>query len=578
MKKSIQFLSLALTGVVLTGALTGCMKREEVNEDSNAGNSAMSQLYVSNYEGGFGRKWLDKAAERFEQMYANTSFEDGKMGVNVNINSSKNGTAGKSFIDGVLKGTDEVFFTEDAFYYSVVAAGAAADITDIVTQPLSEWGETKSIADKFETTLGEFFKMGEGADAKYYALPHYEAMNGIVYDVDLFNEKGFWMSPTGTFLAPIPDPADPMKYLRPTSGLGTGPDGAEGTYDDGLPRTYDEFFMLCDYMVNKGVTPFTFTGMHTGYSTSSLINFWADYEGKDQFLMNFTLDGTATNLVNSMAEKDGMPVNGKYGDMMPATKIDQTNAYLLHRQAGKYVALSFAKRANSNAKYIDSLSFSGSQSHLNAQSTYLGSRLTGAGNPIAFLLEGIWWENEADESGYFDQYSVYGETRATRQFGWMPVPKASEEFVGTNRTLFSTLNNSCSFVRANISSPQKMALAKKFLQFCHTDAEMQQFSVNTSTMKPLQYTVPADKMTSMSYFGRDIVAMRSNEKIDMVYAFSDADKFINNQDYFYRNTLAWKCSIGANPFSVFHDSPSTTVKSFFDKLPEEKQAMWEALS
>lgn len=44
-----------------------------------------SQIYVGVFNAGIGYTWLEELAERFETAYADTSFEDGKTGVQVFI-------------------------------------------------------------------------------------------------------------------------------------------------------------------------------------------------------------------------------------------------------------------------------------------------------------------------------------------------------------------------------------------------------------------------------------------------------------------------------------------------------------
>lgn len=565
MNKKSKFFAVALSSVLLTGMLAGCgEKKRAAGYDPDAENTAMSQLKVSNFEGGYGKVWLEKMIERFEEKYKDYSFEPGKTGVNVQVYSSKNGTAGSNLVSNLLSSEYEVFFAEDVFMYNLVSSGVAADITDIVTGSLSnitDGKETGSIADKLDPTIKNFYDV----NGKYYALPHYEAPKCIVYDVDLFDQKGLWMTKDGEFV---------KKTDVDASELSTGPDGQMNTYDDGLPNTFDDFFALCDYMADEaGVTPFTWTGQSIGYTTTTLVGLWADYEGKDQFYLNFSMDGTATSLVNSMSGS-GASTNGKYTDMMAPTKITNDNAYLLQRQAGKYVALEFAKKIATNSDYYTAKSYGSAETNLLAQDTYLRSRVA-TSRPIAFLMEGVWWENEAAESGTFRMLEDYGVTRESRRFGMMPFPKASADMVGQKRTIADSTNNSAVFIRKNIADENQMKLAKTFVQFCYTDNELQEFTVNTSTMRPVNYSMPQDKLDRMTYFGKDVASTRNNPNIETVYCFSDNSIFINNNDKFYLPDFSWKTSIyERDPFLVFHDNKDITVKNFFDQMVKERENDW----
>lgn len=600
MKKIGKLLTVILS-LVMTASVTACVGvgREEVGGTTEI-NKAMSQLYVSNFEGGFGRVWLDNAAKRFEEMYADESFEDGKKGVQVIIDSSIQGKTGTTLLSGLSNDTNDVYFTEDVFYYDLIAQNGAADITDIVaTKDLSEWGEDGiTIESKMDSTVMDFYKTSDG---KYYSLPHYEAYYGIIYDADLFRKRGLYFLKGGTpgeysdfvqqnnadhingifsgtyrYTTPIIDP----DINEVTQERSTGPDGIYGTYDDGLPATYEEFFVLCDKMKDMGIIPFTWTGRFTDYSTSSLYQLWADYEGRDQFLLNFNFGGTdgvaryATDLIDHF--DSAYPNDSSKATLMSPVEITDDNVYMLQRQLGKYYATEFARKIATTDGYASDLSYSQSESHITSEGTYLLSRLEPTKTPIAFTFNGVWWENEADENGYFTQYAKYGETRMSRQFGMLPMPKVNNSLIGTKRTIASDLNRSQAFINKRLeNNPVRLNLAKKFLQFLHTDDELQNFTVASSTNKPFNYSISQQKMVSMSPFGCDIAEMRNNDKIDMVYTLSAHPTFIKNFDKLYRTRIDWaNNTYSRNIIYEFHNNGSLTVNDFFNALISSKDEHW----
>lgn len=544
--------------VLSLSLLAGC-GREAVNPNHTDGQGSGSklQLYVSNYEGGFGKVWLEEAAKRFEQLHKDDTFSNGRVGVEIKITSSINGTAGSSFVQNLGTNSNDIFFTEDAFYYDVTAGGFALDISDVVTETLSAYGENRSIEDKMDDALVNFFKT---ADGKYYGLPHYETYYGIVYNVDVFDQKGLWISTEG-------------EYIRPGEGTkANGPDGKPGTYDDGLPATYDEFYALCDYMTTVGVTPFVLPGSIVACETLMMYQLFADYEGRDNFMLNYTFDGVATDLVSSVA--GGLNEHGVFDGMMEPTKIDASNGYLVRRQAGIYAALEFAKNIVDHAStWCTSGSFLQSEDHLSAKHTYLKNGRATQDNLVAFLVDGVWWENEAEENNIFATWEPYGApTRETGRFAMLPFPKASEDQIGT-RTIATNCNLSLSFINAKLASdPEKAAVAKEFLRFLHTDEEMQNFSVSTGTLKPFHYSIPAEKKAQMSYFGQDVVNARDNESIDTVYAYANSSKFLNNFSVFYPDYLF----ANRNPFADFkHPGGDTsTVEGFYEYITESCSKSW----
>ena len=86
-------------------------------------------------------------------------------------------------------------------------------------------------------------------------------------------------------------------------------------------------------------------------------------------------------------------------------------------------------------KYYTKASVNNSQSHVMAQTDYIESKYTS--NPIAFLLEGPWWENEVRVSGGVEAV-VENQGKeadpANRNFGFFPMPKATQAQVGQKTT------------------------------------------------------------------------------------------------------------------------------------------------
>ena len=97
MKKCFSVIVMLVMSVVLLLPLAAC-NREMVNPNDKI-DETKTQLRISNYQGGFGRVWLDNAAARFEEKYKNESFEPGKTGVEIHITSSINDTAGSTFLN-----------------------------------------------------------------------------------------------------------------------------------------------------------------------------------------------------------------------------------------------------------------------------------------------------------------------------------------------------------------------------------------------------------------------------------------------------------------------------------------------
>ena len=144
MKKLSSFvLSLMLIVVAMFNAVA-CVPNGGVD------NSKTTILNVYNYGGGFGNAWIESLVDRFEADFAEHEFEPGKKGVKVEVSYQK--TNGMDEVNASSGSGVDVYFCQEINYYdAAVVKGAFLDITDIVTEPLTKYNESKSIKDKLGT-------------------------------------------------------------------------------------------------------------------------------------------------------------------------------------------------------------------------------------------------------------------------------------------------------------------------------------------------------------------------------------------------------------------------------------------
>ena len=91
-----------------------------------------TQLLVQNYTAGFGDEWLYDLENRFEKAYANKSYEDGKMGVQV----WHQGAMKQYTPQDVIAGAPDIYFMEGDSYYALTKTeGALEDLTNIMVNP-----------------------------------------------------------------------------------------------------------------------------------------------------------------------------------------------------------------------------------------------------------------------------------------------------------------------------------------------------------------------------------------------------------------------------------------------------------
>ena len=555
MKKMIA-LMLAAVAATCCLSLAGC--NEVIGEEVD---STRTQLYVGNYDGGVGTVWLESAKTRFEEKYKDVCFEPGtdKKGVQILVDPDKSRYHGDNLINNLSSIEQQVIFTERAPYDEYVASGRILEVTEAVTQPLTEFGESRSVADKIGAEQKEFLNR----DGKYYAIPHYRLFSGIQYDVDLWDDEGFWFAENGVdFVSPGSTPEEEPRSKGPDGKTGII-DGVDYSLDDGLPATYEDFFRLCDFICEAGCVPFVWTGeymaQYTGYLYWSL---YTDFEGKEGMRPNFSFSGTVNDIIDGF-NADGTPI-------LKSVDITPESGYELRQQLGRYYALSFVERLvtgnpERGFNYYSAKSMGLTYSHLNAQEDFVKSYYES--RPVAMILEGTWWENEADATNGAFETAVrsYGQSasRANRKFGFMPLPKATEEKVGEP---FTTADLYDSYILLNSSLKDNENLTKLaylFVQFVSTDEEMALFTISTGLPRALDYSMSAEQQAKLTFYERQVWNANANGEVLLPYSTGKL----------YRNNLGtlcysydWKTVIGNVPYNIpvkaFAESKVTALQYF----------------
>lgn len=507
-----------------------------------------TQLYVSNFNGGYGDAWLKAVKERFEEANKDRVVEPGtgKVGVQVLIDNAK--SVGASLLPTVLSSRNQVFFTEGVTYTDYVKQGAVLDITDMVKEPLTEYGESKSIYDKFSAEQQKYLEI----DGKIYAIPHYEGYNGITIDVDLFDAKKLFLGKDGQF-----------RYKSDQKDqLSSGPNGIAGDFDDGLPATYEEFYELCRTIKSRGCIPISWSGQYQFYVNNLVTAMAVDDSGSQEAYLNFSFNGESDYLVKSIGS-DGVPV------LDETVKINNNNGYEVFRQAGYYNAFSFLDTIISEGWYSE-YSFTSGQSNTDAQDDFLLSNKDPAYTPIAMLVEGCWWESEATDTFRQMEQGYESAGKMDRRFRFIPFPKSA-----TSRSTKSTLlenNTTYSFINANIDEKFK-ELALDFLQFCNTDQSLVEFTTITNTPKSLIYDMSESDLEKCSYFGRSVYELKANS--DVVYPLTDNALFNDNVSVlFMRERIAF--GDYKFPSSAFKNNEKD-AKSYFEGLGEYWKNRWESV-
>ena len=538
MKKAFAFvLSLVMMLTLFAGCGVGV---EKGGENVVEVDPSKASITVATWDGGLGSKWLEDAAALFEEQYKDaTNFEEGKVGVEINI------VASRSF-DGSAMAftplTHDIYFVEAVDYFAMINNRQLADISDVMTAPLTAYGEEKSIADKLDPTLNAYLT---NIDGNYYAVPFYETYYSFVYDLDLWDAKSFYVAANGG-------------WTNASGDLSAGPDGVAGTDDDGMPATYAEFAKLITRISDADVTPFVTAGNAQDYVANYLYQMWADYEGAEQMLLNYTFDGTATDLID--VDESGNVTK------LPATEITIDNGYMLQKQAGRYAVLQFCEdillSSDNNYKIIDT--------HVNAQKSFVRGGIAND-QPIAMIVEGSWWENEAKEAlndlanGGYDRHN----------YAVMPMPHATEEQIGQTPTWLA-MSNSYGFIASNCDN---MDLAKEFMKFLHTDSNLCAFTREVNMTRALQYELSQEQITGLTTYCQSILNLKKNGNV--IYPVSLVDEVNNNNIMFANFAWAWQTNINGydfkSPWLYFKDEKDTSAEKYFNGQYNNFEKKWPAL-
>lgn len=545
--KKVWFAGLSILATGVLASCGGSTSRPGDSSSSSKDDAGKSILTVATYDGGIGSEWLKESAARFEEKYASASFEAGKTGVSVKVLANKSYN-GATLLSSSL--TSDVYFTEDVSYYDHVAKNNFADITSLVTSPLSEFGETRSIADKIDTQYSSFLTAKDG---KYYAIPFYDGIYGIIYDVDLFTKKNFYFAAAGGFVT------------SSTAEKSLGPDGQKGTSDDGLPATYEQFKTLCSRIRGTGLYPFSYSGgSGLPYVRRTAMNYWADYEGKDKMLLNYNLSGQA-DLVSSF--DSGTPT-------IEQTAITEANGYMLQKQPGKYYALDFLKNVvlGNESNY-----FTNGNSHTDAQTAFIrGGVIESAQQKYAMHFDGEWWEEESTST--FDLLKQSGYAGKTeRNFAIMAIPSPVSAASSAHKATIVSQNQSFCFINRSSLLPD---LAKKFVGFANSDSELSKFTAATSVTRALSYDVSESDLTGASSYCRSVIDLKKTSNI--IYPYSSLPRIMNHPSSFSAESVWTSIVSGASytdPFQTFLDHSSMTSVDYFNGLSSYlTKTMWDSLA
>lgn len=560
MKKNMRIVSLILAMFSLCAfSFAGCGPK---------GSSNVTELRVWNYDGGVGHEWLDAVIQRFESENVDTVYEEGKKGVKIRPNNTKD----TNQLNNIKNANFSVYFAQGIRYNGLQADGTLLDISDLVGATLP--GESKTI----ESKLSDNTKAALSAQGGYYVLPHYQSFNGVVYNKTVFEEYGLYLAADTTGYKSLNENDPEYGFIKDLNCTRTvGPDGVKGSDDDGLPSSIEEFGRLLDYMVDSGVTPFIWMDGNTKSYQMALTNaLWMNLEGYDGAMANFTFNsnGTKSKIVTSFNGEE--PVSTE-------KEITKDNIWDVYQQESRYYALELSQEVFSNEAYYHEYSTSSTNSQILIQQTFLESNFTG-GKPIAMLLEGSYWLNEVKTAGkYQESVESYPEIE-NLEFEMMPLPviaKGSVQEGQGRRPVHLDMLSSYAFINANVVAKHGEGvaqLAKDFLAYCYTDISLAEFTAKSKVTKDVKYEISDTQYKALDSFAQSVWDAKKNDKV--VVPISGEVEFVKNPSEFtmFSDLVLWKTVEGDGtnyPYTGFH-SMGLTAKDYFLGMKKTSE-WWSAL-
>lgn len=582
-KTNVKLLSLIICvvmSIVSVIGVVGCTPK--VAEEVDA---TKTQLYIATYGGGYGTAFLEDLEERFEKWTADNkkSYEAGKTGVQIFKTASKSKYTSNALSDLIDSDRYEVYFVTGDALESYLDGNKLLDITSMVTQKNQFDGGTVSVADKLRSEMKSHHNRGTESAPQYFSLPFVDGSSGLSYDKDVFRVNGLYFAKGGcpsefcdftqnNNQSAVSGSFEGYEFTDGVDAdMSAGPDGLYGTQDDGLPATLEEFETLLAVMKEEGVVSLIWSGQYeTEYSPFLARSFANNYHGLAE--SSILRDGGGEN------GRKTTIVTGFNGDE-PILDTDYTiginNIADVTKQAGYYYGLKMFEMILESG--TEDSSVWQNWSHTEAQHKYISSLPDGEISDIAFILDGTWWENEANSAGtYDDSVKNYGANyaRDKRNFAYFPMPWVDESQIGNKYTM---AGGGGSFLVPSRFPAEKTELLKDFIQFAFSDESLQRMTINIGIPAPFNYDmdgIPDKNQPNVTYYDKMSSYTRSYydvyKKADIVYPFVEAE--LVNKLNKISQIITYMSSVDSNGDSyatfpsAYHGSSHISAKTFFQGL------------
>ena len=481
----------------------------------------MTQLSIHYFNGGLGRDWIDESIAAFEEMFKNTSFEEGKTGVKLLLTADKSFDELATSLSTGSEKADILYTAEGNYIVDILNTdGVLYDTTAIATEKVyNAEGEVtlnaagdgfvvqengKSMYERMHPYFRDTYNLAgtdwatNESEVSFSMLPYEDTLAGIIIDYDLYEQL----------------------YDKYSKSMGLGKMTGYKYEGDSvaMPGTWDEFFnfMVCirDYETHNagGISGFMYS---VDYYTPSIENaVIADVDGTDEG-------------VEDPAQYSGFRMYDTYtgmydfdGDGTKETQITPDNAYMLTQTKGYRQMVEVAVRLfehSTKGEHYDNGIMQG-LSYSTAQSNFVMSKTSKSAPRILAIMEGDWFENEAratfNSMGALNENDAYGK----RKFRLMPVPHATAAEVAEGKTYkvggFSGGYPLILNAKTLSGNAAKEKVAKLWVQFTHSDSQMNVFTKWSGSVRPYMYDITEDTKAAMTPFAQSILELQLQDRAE----------------------------------------------------------------
>ena len=227
----------------------------------------------------------------------------------------------------------------------------------------------------------------------------------------------------------------------------------------------------------------------------------------------------------------------------------------------------------SNTSYYDfNNCFNNTVSHTDAQDNFLWG--TYDNKPVAMLVEGSWWVNEATAT--FEEMESLNLGKKDRRFALMPMPKVDSSKLGTSKNYNAQPFNAC--VNGNLSG-EKLDLAKEFLKFAFTEKALQSYTIHTDTAVAMDYELTTEQYNGLSTFGKSVWDLHCGKAGTVQQSFvTNADLVSKSSQLAFVDTFTSKIgnSVYNVPANCFRERLVSADAYFKGIKTSFSQAWWNA--